>query len=191
MSTLSLLAVTPLGILAFFSLMRFLFQLTRVDFYNGIVQFVCRFTDFYCAPLRPILPRMRRLDPASLLMAYALEALAFFLLYNLQAAGTLPPAQILFWALLAVLGLTLRLYFIALILVVIFSWIRPQGATALVDLSNQLLAPLLAPIQRIIPALGGLDFSPLLLFFLIYALRSVWRDAAISAGMPIAWAFGA
>ena len=191
MSTLSLLAVTPLGILAFFSLMRFLFQFTRVDFYNGIVQFVCRFTDFYCAPLRPILPRLRRLDPASLLMAYALEALAFFLLYNLQAAGTLPPAQILFWALLAVLGLTLRLYFIALILVVIFSWIRPQGATALVDLSNQLLAPLLAPIQRIIPALGGLDFSPLLLFFLIYALRSVWRDAAISAGMPIAWAFGA
>ena len=191
MSLLSLLAVTPLGILAFFSLMRFLFQLSRVDFYNGVVQFVCRFTDFYCAPLRAILPKVARLDMASLLMAYVLEGLAFFLFFNLQAAEILPINQILIWALLAVLGLTLRLYFIALIMVVIFSWVRPQGSTALADLSQQLLAPLLAPIQRIIPAVGGLDFSPILLFLLIYMLRTVWRNAAFAAGMPLAMAFGA
>ena len=191
MNLLSLLAVTPLGILAFFSLMRCLFQLSRVDFYNGVVQFVCRFTDFYCTPLRAILPRVARLDIASLLMAYVLEGLAFFLFFNLQTGAILPIDQMLVWALLAVLGLTLRLYFIALILVVIFSWIRPQGSTALADLSQQLIAPLLAPIQRIIPAVGGLDFSPILLFLLIYMLRTVWRNAAFTVGMPLAMAFGA
>ncbi len=191
MTLLAFLAVLPPSILAFLSLLRFVCQLHKVDFYNGIVRFLRTFTDFYCRPLRAILPSLGRIDPASLLAAYLLELAAFFLLFGIQAAGVLPIFQLMMWAALALLGMVLRVYFIALLLTVIFSWVRPQGSGAIAGLSNQLIAPLLAPIHKILPPMGGLDFSPILLFFLIYFLRAVWRNTAILTGMPMFLLFGA
>lgn len=38
---------------------------------------------------------------------------------------------------------------------------------------DRLVQPLLAPIRRIVPPIGGLDLSPLVLLLVIYILRSV------------------
>ena len=41
---------------------------------------------------------------------------------------------------------------------------------------NRLLEPLFAPIRRVLPQMGGLDLSPLIVFFAIYALEIVIRN---------------
>ncbi len=174
-----------LGLLSILSLLRFMLQLTKVDFYNPSVQFVCRFTDIYCGLIRKIIPATGRFDIASIFMAFTIQFISIYIIFTIFSSSMPAITQIAIWSLLVLAGLALRIYFIALILMVIFSWVRPQGSQALMDLSNQLIRPLLAPFHKFIPPLGGLDFSPMALFFLIYLLQSAWRSYAISMEVPL------
>ena len=133
-------------------------QLTKVDFYNPSVQFVCRFTDIYCGLIRKIIPATGRFDIASIFMAFTIQFISIYIIFTIFSSSMPAITQIAIWSLLVLAGLALRIYFIALILMVIFSWVRPQGSQALMDLSNQLIRPLLAPFHKFIPPLGGLDF---------------------------------
>jgi YggT family protein len=47
---------------------------------------------------------------------------------------------------------------------------------------DRILNPLLRPIRRLLPDLGGLDFSPMVLILLIIILRKLLAGAAISMG---------
>jgi YggT family protein len=72
------------------------------------------------------------------------------------------------------------IYYILVILIFarfILSWIRPDPyhptwgpITRCVDQATE---PLLAPIRRLLPATGGLDFSPMILLFGLYFIRSL------------------
>ncbi len=174
-----------LGLLSILALLRFMLQLSKVDFYNSSVQFVCRFTDIYCGLIRKIIPVAGRFDIASIFMALAIQFASIYIIFTIFSTSVPAIVQIALWSLLVLGGLALRIYFIALILMVIFSWVRPQGSQSLMDLSNQLIRPLLAPFHKFIPPMGGLDFSPMALFFLIYLLQSAWRSYAISMEVPL------
>jgi YggT family protein len=68
--------------------------------------------------------------------------------------------------------------FIILVLVrVAFSWISPYPTNAVSRLAVQLTEPVLAPVRRLLPAMSGIDLSPLVAtlvaYFLIAALRSI------------------
>lgn len=186
-----LLVSWSFGIIAAFSLLRFMMQLARVNVHNSIVQFVCRVTDVYCQPVRNILPQTGQVDITSLLMTFLIQLLSLVTLADLLASSGPSLYTLVIWAFLASIGLCLRIYFIALILVVIFSWVRPQGSQAIMELSGQIINPLLKPLHRFIPPVGGLDFSPMILFFFIYMLQNVWRSVAVSMGMPFQLIFGA
>ena len=160
-------------------------QLSKVDFYNSSVQFICRFTDIYCGLIRKIIPAAGRFDVASIFMALVIQFASIYIIFTIFSTSVPSILQIALWSLLVLAGLALRIYFIALILMVIFSWVRPQGSQSLMDLSNQLIRPLLAPFHKFIPPMGGLDFSPMALFFLIYLLQSAWRSYAISMEVPL------
>lgn len=178
------------GVLSIFALLRFIMQLSRINFYNPIVQFVCRFTDIYCVLPRKSFPSSSRIDIASLLMAYIIQLLGIYFIYKFFSPNMPAMFQIAIWSLLVILGLCLRIYFFSLILTVIFSWVRPQGSRYIMEISSQLISPLLAPFHKFIPPLGGLDFSPMALFFLIYLLQSVWKSFAINWGVPLGIIFG-
>jgi len=179
-----LLVSWSFGILAIFSFLRFIMQLSQVNFYNSIVQFVCRVTDVYCEPLRKLLPYTNNVDIASLIITVLIYLLSFLTLIQVFSLNVPSFATLGLWIFLILIGLGLRIYFIALILVVIFSWVRPQGSQSIMEISGQLVKPMLKPMQRFIPPLGGLDFSPMVLFFVIYLLQNVWRAIAISSGLP-------
>ena len=182
--SISLISIS-LGLLSILALLRFMLQLNKVDFYNPSVQFVCRFTDIYCGLIRKIIPTAGRFDIASIFMALAIQFASIYIIFTIFSTSVPSIVQIALWSLLVLAGLALRIYFIALILMVIFSWVRPQGSQSLMDLSNQLIRPLLAPFHKFIPSMGGLDFSPMALFFLIYLLQSAWRSYAISMEVPL------
>ena len=84
-------------------------------------------------------------------------------------------------ALLDVLLLILQLYTWVVILSAIFSWLyafnvvnpRNQFVSMIGRMLYQLTEPVLRPIRRFIPAMGGLDLSPVVLLLLIFLLERI------------------
>src|SRR6201986_582015 len=84
-------------------------------------------------------------------------------------------------ALFGVIDIVLRLYVYILIASAIFSWLY---AFNVINSSNQFVnsvgrflynvtEPVLRPIRRVLPDLGGIDISPIILLLIIFFLRSL------------------
>ncbi len=143
-------------------LLRFLFQLVRADFYNPISQFLVALTNPLLKPLRRIIPGLFGVDIASLVLLLILKCLELFLVSWLigHAPDLLP---LLLAAVVDLLRLTINVYFYAVLLRVILSWFMPYGIhrNPAGDLLVSLTEPLMRPARRLLPAVGGLDLSPI------------------------------
>jgi len=167
-------------------LLRFILQLVRADFYNPLSQFTVRATQPLLKPLRRIIPGFGGVDLAALVLAILVQLALMMVVVVLLGAsiGGLFPA-LLIWALLGVASLFLKVFFFALIVSVILSWVAPQTHNPAAELVNQICEPLLAPFRRILPSLGGLDLSPIFAFIVINLLdRFVIGQLAAATGMP-------
>lgn len=152
--------------------LRLVLQWVRADFYNPFSQFVMRITNPLVLPGRKLLPAMGRVDTATLLAIIVLEILAVVFLYWL-IAGALPtrPADVLVYALLRTLVAFINLFFFAIIIRVLQSWISPGAHSPVTAVIWSITEPLMAPVRRLIPAIGGLDLSPLFVIIALQALR--------------------
>ncbi|HCV78735.1 YggT family protein [Pseudomonas oryzihabitans] len=167
-------------------LLRFILQLVRADFYNPLSQFTVRATQPLLKPVRSIIPGFGGVDLAALVLAVLVQLALMMVVVVLLGAsiGGLFPA-LLIWALLGVASLFLKVFFFALIVSVILSWVAPQTHNPAAELVNQICEPLLAPFRRILPSLGGLDLSPIFAFIVINLLdRFVIGQLAAATGMP-------
>ncbi|KXJ30549.1 MULTISPECIES: YggT family protein [Pseudomonas] len=167
-------------------LLRFILQLVRADFYNPLSQFTVRATQPLLKPVRRIIPGFGGVDLAALVLAILVQLALMMVVVVLLGAsiGGLFPA-LLIWALLGVASLFLKVFFFALIVSVILSWVAPQTHNPAAELVNQICEPLLAPFRRILPNLGGLDLSPIFAFIVINLLdRFVIGQLAAATGMP-------
>ena len=166
-------------------LLRFLLQLVRADFYNPLSQFIVRATKPLLMPLRRIIPGYGGLDFASLALGIAIQ-LVMLILIILLMGYALPNILLLVgWAAIGVLALFVKIFFFALIISVILSWVAQGSYNPAVILINQLCEPILAPIRKILPALGGLDLSPIFAFIAIRLFDMlVIANLAAAAGMP-------
>jgi YggT family protein len=161
-------------------LMRFVLQAVRADFYNPISQAIVRITDPVLRPLRRILPSTGGLDLAALLVAIALQLLLLLLVFR-----GLSPVTGFLVASFRLLTLVLDLYFWALILIVILSWVAPGSRHPGAALLYQVTEPLLAPFRRLIPPVGGLDFSVMVVFLVLVVVREyLVPGLAAEAGIP-------
>lgn len=152
-------------------LLRFILQLVRADFYNPLSQFVVKATQPLLRPLRRIVPGFGGLDLASLLLAILVQMLLMLVTLALMGygvAGFLP--NVLVWSLIGVTSLFLKVFFFALIVSVILSWVAPGSYNPGAQLINQICEPLLSPFRRILPNLGGLDISPIFAFIALNLL---------------------
>ena len=81
--------------------------------------------------------------------------------------------------------LFLKIFFFAMIISVILSWVAPGSYNPGAQLVNQICEPLLAPFRRLLPNLGGLDISPIFAFIALNLLdRFVIGNLAMMSGMP-------
>lgn len=167
------------------ALLRFILQLVRADFYNPLSQFTVKVTQPILAPLRRIIPSVAGFDLAGLVFVILLQ---FILMAAILALADFPVLNmlhyILAWSLIAVVGLFLKIFFFALIISVILSWVAPGSQNAGAQLTQQLCEPMLAPIRNLLPNLGGLDISPIFAFIAINLMeRFVIGNLAISTGL--------
>jgi YggT family protein len=171
-------------------LLRFLLQMVRADFYNPISQFMVKITNPLVLPARRVIPGAGGYDLATLLLVLVLQMLgitALLLLNNLPIPNLL---LLLVWALLGVVGLLVNVYFFALLAMIILSWVAPGSRHPAILLVLQLTEPVMAPVRRLLPPMGGLDLSPIALFILINIVQIALRHAALNVGLHPALVIG-
>lgn len=150
-------------------LLRFLLQAVRADFHNPVSQFVVRITAPLLKPLRRVVPAVRGYDLASLVLAWLLKALELSIIGALIGAAAFPATLV--WAVPALVSLVINIFLFAILIVVILSWINPQGYNPAMVILHRLTAPLLEPARRLIPPIGGIDLSPMLVMVGLYLLE--------------------
>jgi len=167
-------------------LLRFILQLVRADFYNPLSQFIVKATQPLVKPLRRIIPGFAGLDLASLVLAILVQLLLMVITLTLMGynvGGFI--LQLLVWSLIGVTSLFLKVFFFALIISVILSWVAPGSYNPGAQLVSQICEPLLAPFRKLLPNLGGLDISPIFAFIAINLIdRFVIGGLAASTGLP-------
>lgn len=145
-------------------LLRLWLQLVRADFYNPFSQFVVKATHPVVAPLRRVLPSMGSLDTATLVLAFIVATLKFLVIATFFMNVPYNPLDVVIFGIMIVLSEGLDLLFYVLIIRAILSWVS-QGYNPIEMVLHQLTEPVMAPVRRIIPPMGGLDLS--ILFVLI------------------------
>ncbi len=141
-------------------LLRFFLQLTHADFYNPLSQFIVKVTSPVLVPLRRFIPSMAGMDTAALFLAWALKTLEL-LLVVLISTGAFAPVYAIFGAIPGLIELCINIFLYAIIIQAILSWVNPGTYNPAAALLHTLTAPVLRPVQRIIPPIGGIDLSPM------------------------------
>lgn len=151
-------------------IVRVLLQLSHADFYNPISQGVVRITDAVLKPLRAVLPKTGAIDLAGLIGAFAVALIYVFVFRTLVGAPWPNPIFLLTVVLANIARTTLYLYWGCLMVIFVVSWVAPSSHHPAVVLTRQLSEPILAPVRSVIPPVGGLDFSMLVVFIVINAI---------------------
>ena len=171
-------------------LLRFLLQVVKADFYNPISQFLVKVTNPLVIPVRKIIPGFGGLDIGTLLLALLLQAGGIVAILLLNGLGFPNPLLLLVWSALGIIGLLVNIYFFALLAMIILSWIAPGSSNPAVYLLHQITEPVMAPVRKVLPAMGGLDFSPILVFILINVIQIALRHMAAGVGLHPALVIG-
>lgn len=164
----SLLLEVAIGLLTGVCLLRLYMQYQRIPMSarsgNPLGRFIFALTDWIVLPLRRVVPAVGSWDLASLVAAFLLQLVQFAVLWLLLGGG----ASWVSVVVLAGFGLVRMAIsgFTGLVIVyAVLSWVQTHSYLA--DLLDRLIAPALAPIRRMVPLVGGVDLSPLVLLLLL------------------------
>ena len=158
---------TIFGIYMLVVLLRLLFQLVRADFYNPVSQMVVKITNPPVLWLRRFIPGLWGIDMASLLLLFILGLIKLYLVQMiLNRVPAIPGA--LLWTLTDLLQMVIWVYIVAIMIRVLVSWISAHSYNPVMGLLISLTEPLMAPARRMLPSMGGLDLSPIIVFILLY-----------------------
>ena len=178
--------VQPLFSLAMLLIaVRFLAQLCGVSGYNPISMTLRRVTNVIVLPLSRLLPSGNRFSPGALLALILIQvvfiALMFGLVGQLDAFNLL---QALIWSALGAAGLLVSIIFYSVIAMIVVSFLAPQSSHPAVEFIWELTEPVMAPLRQVLPPMGGLDFSPIILFIALNVIRVSLGHMAVAVGMP-------
>ena len=164
----SLLLEVVAGLLAGTCLLRLYMQYQRIPMSvrsgNPLAKFIFALTDWLVLPLRRVIPAVGRWDMASLVGAFLIQLAQFLILWGItgMAANLLSVVVLAGFGLvrMAISGMT-----VLIIIYAVLSWVQTRSIAA--DFLERLVMPLLIPIRRVMPLIGGIDLSPLVLLLLL------------------------
>lgn len=169
------LVVRTIGELYVFAIvLRFILQLSNADYYNPISQTIARLTNTPILAMSRILPRVGGVDISAILYAIIIKTIVIILLLKLSGMVTdfsLLWLRILGYAIIGTLNTVLELYFWAVLAAVIISWIAPGSYQPAPQLIQQITEPIFSLVQKVLPPIGGLDLSPILIFLVIRGVQ--------------------
>ena len=173
-----------LGLFVFAAILRFYLQIVRAPFRNPLTEFVVALTDFAVRPLRRVIPGLYGLDLSSLFLAWGLEIVLLLLINGLKGVPILTGGPhilpvIAFLALIRLARYILYILIAAVFVQAILSWVNPYSPIA--PVLDTLTRVVLRPLRKVVPLVGNVDLSPLIVFVLcqlILMLPIEWLEAA-------------
>ena len=168
---LDFLINTLFGLYTGVVLLRLFMQRARVDFYNPLAQFVVKITAPLLRPLRRVIPGWKGWDFAALVLALVLAAANVALVAALFVpGGWMDPGHYLIYALLRLINIGIGLFFLTILAQALMSWFA-HGYHPMMFALNAINAPIMDPARRLVPPLGGVDISPLLVLILLQVVN--------------------
>ena len=136
--------------------------------------------------LRGMLPAKGRIDWAVLVMAVLIQVLILLgIAWVIGEQWSVPnPLILVGWGIIGVLGLLTNLTFFVLIAMIIVSWVAAGSRHPAIELIGQIADPIMTPFRALLPNMGGIDFSPILLFVTINIVQIGLRHAAVALSLP-------
>lgn len=142
----------------------------RADYYNPLVHFVARITDPPLRPFRRIIPAAGGWDIAAMALAVVCAFVCGFLVLHLAGFG-MPWVAIARYTGRKLLAVLINLYIFSILAQALLSWIGPRQYNPVAVILWRMNEPLLRPVRRVLPPLGGtIDLSPLVVIILLEAL---------------------
>ncbi|CAH7359250.1 uncharacterized protein YggT [Vibrio chagasii] len=176
MNSMSFLISTVFDLYIMVVILRIWLQASRADFYNPFSQFIVKATQPVVAPLRRIIPSIGSLDLATVVFAYVLCVLKFVALNLIISSGAAVfDISFLIFGGLSLIKAAGGLIFWVLLIRAILSWVS-QGRSPIEYVFHQLTEPMLMPIRRILPDMGGFDLSVLVLFIVLQFANFLMGD---------------
>jgi YggT family protein len=153
----------------FVYLLRFWLPFVQADFRNPVAQVILRLTSPLIIPVRRFIPPIGRLDTATVLVTFAIQyVIVLMLLFISQRMAG--PLLIATASILELCIHSLNLFFFAILIRIILSWVAPHTYNPVGAIAGQLADPVLRPFRRLVPLIGGLDVSPIFAVILLQAL---------------------
>lgn len=163
-------------------LLRFALQAVRANYFNPVAQFVVRATRPVLGPLRRVIPPAGRYDFAAVVLALVLVwlKLALFRLLDLdvvyvggyvQSIAHIGLVSLAWIGVVDLLGLILDVAFFAVLIMAILSWFASAGAAPVLEILQRITDPLMRPVRRVVPLVGGIDLSPLVVLIGLQVLK--------------------
>ena len=175
-SALAQIFNTIAGLYLLFVVARFLLQLAKADFYNPISQAVFKATDPVVRVLRSFIPGYKGVDFSSLILAFIVQFLAITVTILLYGGAIPSVGFIITWSFIGVLNFIILFYYYALIASIVMSFVMMFSGNMnphpILLLVWQITEPIMAPFRKVIPPMGGLDFSPIFIFLIIGLIRN-------------------
>ena len=175
-SALAQIFNTIAGLYLLFVVARFLLQVAKADFYNPISQAVFKATDPVVRVLRSFIPGYKGVDFSSLILAFIDQFIAISVTILLYGGAIPSVGFIITWSFIGVLNFIILFYYYALIASIVMSFVMMFSGNMnphpILLLVWQITEPIMAPFRRVIPPMGGLDFSPIFIFLIIGLIRN-------------------
>ena len=177
--------VQPLFSLAMLLIaVRFLAQLCGVSGYNPISMTLRRVTNVIVLPLSRLLPSGNRFSPGALVALILIQVVFIGLMFTLEGRlDAFNVLQALIWAAIGCASLLINIIFYSVIAMIVVSFLAPQSSNPAVEFIWELTEPVMAPLRRILPPMGGLDFSPIILFIVLNVIRVSLGHMAAAVGL--------
>ena len=167
-------------------LLRFLLHWVRADFrFNPLARALVKITNPALTPLRRFIPGYKGVDWAAIVLMLALAMIGIALVLGLSGRAPSLPGLIIL-AIAELMTITIKVLYFSIFLIVIVSWIAPGTYNPAVDLVRSIVEPLMRPARQIIPPIGGLDLSPILVLFFLYLTERLVVNPLQNFGFSLA-----
>jgi YggT family protein len=163
--------------------LRLALQWVRADFRNPMAQFILRVTNPVVLPVRRMVPAIGGVDTATVLVLAVIAILGTAALAQVACVGSADAGHYVILALVGLAHLALRTLSLLILVYVLMSWLGPGTYNPMAALLAALVEPVLGPLQRLIPPIGGLDVSPVVALIAVEFLNRLLPSGAQAAGL--------
>lgn len=180
-TALLFLVNTFFSLYLFVLIVRLILVYVGANYFDPLTQFIVKLTNFIVKPLRRLLPNYRGIELSTLLLIVFLELIKFSLISVLNM-GFMPNFMgILLLSFADASKCIIQIFTYAIILQAILSWVQPY--TPLNRSLMQVTSPIMRPVQRIIPLVGGIDISPIFALIMLQLLTILLVNPLFDMGL--------